>query len=100
MRKRRKLAKKFMDNKTKEKLIEIELELQKSRIRERAERERDATSKIKSNPKYFYAYAKRYSKTKPKIGPLKSLKSNQLTEEWPIFFKTNTNQSLLFQKVL
>ena len=70
MRKRNKLRKKFPNNKIKEKLIDIELELQKSYISERLNCEQNATSKIKTNPKYFYSYAKRYSKTKPKVGPL------------------------------
>ena len=81
MRKRRKLSKKFMDSKTKQKLVDIELELQKSHIRERLVQERDAASKIKSNPKYFYGYAKKFSKTKPKVGPLINPKTETLTSD-------------------
>ena len=59
MRKHRKFAKKIQNNKTKQKLIDIQLQLQKSYSREREANEIDATSKIKTNPKYFYSYAKK-----------------------------------------
>ena len=39
----------------------------------------DATSKIKSNHKYFYSYAKGFSKHKPKVGTLIDPTTNQLT---------------------
>ena len=79
MRKRRKLIKRLtktfintQQNKIKEKLINIELELLNSHKKERESNELKATSKIKSNPKYFYSYIKHFSKTKPKVGPLKN----------------------------
>ena len=67
-----------MDNKTKQKLTDFEVKLQKSHIRERAEN--DAASKIKTNPKYFYEYAKRYSKTNPKVGPLRNPENKQISD--------------------
>ena len=77
MRKRRKLVKQYnktftktLQNKIREKLIDVELEMSKSHQAERQKNEIKATSKIKRNPKYFYSYVKRFSKTKPKVGPL------------------------------
>jgi len=81
MRKRKKLKKKFQSNKITHKLIDIELKLQNSYNKERNNQEIDATSKIKSNPKYFYSYAKRFSKPKPKVGPLIDPTTNQLTND-------------------
>jgi len=80
MRKRRKLKKRSPSNKTKARLIDIELKLQNSYANERKTQELDAISKIKVNPKYFYSYAKRFSKTKPKVGPLMDPTTNQLTD--------------------
>ena len=59
--------------------------------------------KLKKNPKYFYSYAKKYSKTKPKVGPLmdpvtKSLTgdslrmANILQEQYKSVFKTPNTQ--------
>ena len=80
IRKRKKLTKKNSKSyKIKQKLIDIELLLQESYKRERNKVELDASSKIKTNPKYFFSYAKRFSKTKPKVGPLKDLATNKLT---------------------
>ena len=81
MRKRKKLRKKPFSNRTKQKLIDIEIQLQSSLNNERQNQELNATSKIKTNPKYFYAYAKQYSKTKPKVGPLIDPVTNQLTDD-------------------
>ena len=83
MRKRKKISKKNSQtnkqNKTKQNLIDIELLLQESHKREREKAEFDATSKIKTNSKYFFSYAKRFSKTKPKIGPLVNPATKNLT---------------------
>ena len=54
----------------KRKLINIELLLQQSYRASSLTEEHKATSAIKTNPKYFFAYAKKYSKLKSKIGPL------------------------------
>ena len=80
MRKRKKLSKKnFKTNKIKKKLIDIELLLQKSHKDERDKAELDASEKIKTNPKYFFSFAKRFTKTKPKVGPLRNPSTKNLT---------------------
>eukprot|EP00111_Clytia_hemisphaerica_P013867 TCONS_00040826-protein len=81
MRKRKKLRKRFQNLKTTEKLVEIEVLLQKSFAQERKQKEAEATSKIKSNPKFFYSYANRYSKSKPKVGPLIDPDTKKLTND-------------------
>ena len=53
-----------------DKLINIELLLQRSYKKSVTAEEQKATKAIKSNPKYFFSYAKKYSKVKTKIGPL------------------------------
>ena len=57
-------------------LLDIEIKLQKSRKKSKFIQENNAISNIKSNPKYFYSYAKRFSKTYNKIGPLKDNAGN------------------------
>ena len=81
MRKRKKLRKRFSSCKTTKKLVEIEFLLQNSFTRERDKKETQATAKIKSNPKYFYSYANRFSKSKPKVGPLLDPTTNELTDD-------------------
>ena len=51
-------------------LIEIEKQLQKSHNAEMEQEERKAVDKIRTNNKYFFAYAKRFSSIKVGIGPL------------------------------
>ncbi|XP_066920921.1 uncharacterized protein [Clytia hemisphaerica] len=80
MRKRMKLKKRQLNKNTKSRLIDIELKLQSSYANERYNQELDAISKIKVNPKFFYSYAKRFSKTKPKVGPLLDPITNKLTD--------------------
>ena len=56
--------------KLKEELISIEMKLQKL-YKSTSEFEEDkALRAIKRNSKYFFSYAKRFSKIKNKIGPL------------------------------
>ena len=81
MRKRKKLKKRRPSRTTKEKLFDIEVKLQNSYANERINQELDAISKIKANPKFFYSYAKRFSKTKPKVGPLIDPSTNRLTDD-------------------
>ena len=71
-RKKRKVLKNFTKNvkKMQKKLLDIEIELQKSYNKEQQENEARAVDAIKANPKYFYSYAKKHSKTKSKVGPL------------------------------
>ena len=77
MRKRRKLMEKYKqcasENKQesiKIKLVNIELLLQKSHADCRSRKEQLALKAIKTNPKYFFSYAKQFSSTRSSIGPL------------------------------
>ena len=79
MRRRRKLVKRLSHtfspkrlNEIKENLTEIELQLQLSHKRSRKADESKAVNSIKVNPKYFFSYAKKHSKTKARVGPLYS----------------------------
>ena len=51
-------------------LIEIELKLQDSFEKSHSAQEQKAIEAIKKNPKYFFTYIKKFSKTPPSIGPL------------------------------
>ena len=53
-----------------EELIDIERNLQKSYKAEKTEMEHQAVNAIKKNSKYFYSYAKKFSKVTVGIGPL------------------------------
>ena len=78
MRKRRKLKMCFSKQgvsrraKIKEQLINIELELLKSHNDEQTHDENLAMpiDRIKSDPNYFFKYAKKFSKTGTEVGPL------------------------------
>ena len=79
MRKRRKISKKLIalkpgstaGVKLRNQLINIELLLQRSYKESRSADEQKATEAIKTNPRYFFSYAKKFSKVnKSKIGPL------------------------------
>ena len=77
MRKRRKLQTKLKScsttqkmEKIRKKLVKIELQLQTSHKDGALRRELNALKAIKSNPRYFFTYAKQFSSSKSKIGPL------------------------------
>ena len=76
MRKRRKLvieSKKHgltRREKIKEQLVDIESELLKSHNDERLHDENKALDRIKSDPNYYFKYAKKFSKTATEVGPL------------------------------
>ena len=77
MRKRNKIQKKLIHSlhpnqikKLKEQLVDIELHLQKSYKKTLHEDETRAINAIQRNPKYFFSYAKKHSRTKAKVGPL------------------------------
>ena len=53
-----------------EKLVQIEKDLQKWQQTKRSNTESKAVDRIKVNSKYFFAYAKKYSKVRIGIGPL------------------------------
>ena len=56
--------------KLEEEAREIEKKLQKSYKQEHTDMEGKAVQSIKSNPKYFFSYAKKFSAVKSAIGPL------------------------------
>ena len=76
MRKRRKLKMCFSKQgvsrraKIKDQLINIELQLLKSHNDEQTHDENLAIDRIKSDPNYFFKYAKKFSKTGTEVGPL------------------------------
>ena len=89
MRKRRKLIQKFgttssqkCKEKTRKKLIQIEIMLQKSHQEGLKRKEQLALKSIKLNPKYFFSYAKQFSTSHSKIGPLLN-KLNNYTNSSP-----------------
>ena len=51
-------------------LIQIEKEIKESHRIQLEDQERNAISSIERNPKYFFSYAKRFSKIRTGIGPL------------------------------
>ena len=51
-------------------LYKIESELNNSYKQSRIKKETEAIDKMKSNPKFFFSYASKFSKSKNKIGPL------------------------------
>ena len=87
MRKKRKLSKVTLRAKShsrllklREELENIELKLQTSYETRRNKQEQDAIKKIKKDPKAFYGYAKRFSKTNSDIGPFFCKDGNPVTE--------------------
>ena len=77
MRNRTKLNKRFLAAKSEanrqsilQKLINIEKELSKSHENKRELEEKRAIEKIKINPKFFFAFGRRFSKIKIGVGPL------------------------------
>ena len=85
MRKRRKLTAQLESTsspthkaKIREKLITTELLLQKSHTEARDRKEKLAIKAIKTNSRFFFSYAKQFSITKTKVGPLLN-KINEFT---------------------
>ena len=83
MRSRRKLQKQMQSAQSesrklslRQKLIEIEKQLQASHRNESSAEESKAVSKIKTNSKFFYSYAQRFSKVRVGIGPLLNASGN------------------------
>ena len=77
MRKRNKIQKRLQTTcnkikalKLKDALIKIEKQLRDSYKRKSAMDEANAIKAIKRNSKYFFSYAKKFSKVKTKVGPL------------------------------
>ena len=85
MRKRRKITIKYEDAtsqackaKLREKLVKIELLLQASHTEAKERKEQLAVKAIKTNPRFFFSYAKQFAVTKTKVGPLLT-KTNEFT---------------------
>ena len=77
MRKRRKLTDQLdtsisiaRKEKIRKKLVTIELLLQKSHTAATERKEKLAIKAIKTNSRFFFSYAKQFSVTKSKVGPL------------------------------
>ena len=111
MKKRSKLqiqmSKSFSDarkDKLKKKLIKIEMALQKSIAAAQTYREAKAISAIRTNSKYFFSYAKKFSKTNKSIGPLLNQNNeytssskemaNILANQYGSVFSNPTNKSV------
>ena len=62
------------------KVNDIEQKIKMSHESQRSAEENQAIKNIKQNPKYFFSYCKRYSKTKSNIGPLRNPKG-MLTQD-------------------
>ena len=76
-RQKTKLSKKILSSNSGNKTVQmmktletVEKELELSYKNMRMKREKEALNKIKRNPRYFYSYAKRFSKIREKVGPL------------------------------
>ena len=87
MRKKRNISKAMLKIKSltrllklRENLEEIETKLQSSYEARRSEQENQAISKIKKDPKAFYGYAKKFSKTNSDIGPFFSKDGDPVTD--------------------
>ena len=56
------------------------MKLQESYAESISAQEQKALAAIKRNPKYFFTYVKKFSKTKPSIGPLFNSHKKYVTE--------------------
>ena len=65
--------------KLRQKLVKIELMLQASHSEAKERKEQLAVKAIKTNPRFFFAYAKQFSVKKTKVGPLVN-KNNEFTD--------------------
>ena len=79
MRRRTKVVKQLskqqppaMRNNLTSELVDIELKLQDSFALSNTLQENKAICAIKRNPKYFFTYVKKFSKSKPSVGPLRN----------------------------
>ena len=86
MRKRRKITSQYENTtsntrkvKLREKLVKIELLFQASHTEAKERKEQLAVKAIKTKPRFSFAYAKQFSVTKTKVGPLLN-KNNEFTD--------------------
>ena len=76
---------------------------------EQKDQERRATESIKNNPKFFFAYARKHSKSKSKVGPLRDAKnklvydkgtiSNMLQDQYTSVFSTPTTTDIIHPRI-
>ena len=80
-------------------LVEVETKVDEMYKQRRLKKEGDAIKKLKTNPKYFYSYAKRFSKTRNQVGQLvnkdgaviiESSEQAELFRNQNIFFNTDS----------
>ena len=60
------------------KLKAREVESKDTIINDKRSQERKAVAAMKAKPRFFYSYAKRFSKRKSRVGPLKLIKGNSI----------------------
>lgn len=103
MRRRTKVAKQLAKHQPpsktcqlKNELVEIELKLQDSHNKQLSAQEKRAVDCIKNNPKYFYSYVKRFSKSKASIGPLLNSLSQFTVENEEMASLFSTQYSSVF----
>lgn len=90
-------------------IIDIETKLMNSYKDEKSYEEKKAIDAIKKNPKYFFKYARRFSKTKSSIGPLVNehgevindsfAMANMLMEQYSKMFSTPLDVDLDIDQV-
>ena len=105
MRKRRKLycrmescSSKVKKEKIREKLIKVELLLQTSHTDARDRRERLAIKAMKTNPRFFFSYAKRFSVLKSKIGSLLNSQNEYANSSYEMANILSKQYSSVFSK--
>ena len=103
MRRRRKVVKQLLTSqppskkkKLENELIDIESKLQNSYTRSNDYQEQKAIDAIKRNPKYFFSYVKKFSKTKSAIGPLKDQDGNYISDSKDMANILSTQYSSVF----
>jgi hypothetical protein len=103
MPRRRKIVKQLLTSqppskkkKLENELIDSESKLQNSYTRSNDYQEQKAIDSIKRNPKYFFSYVKKFSKTKSAIGPLKDQDGNYISDSKDMANILSTQYSSVF----
>ena len=89
MRKKSNISKKILASNSKDKTLKlmkalevVEKELEQSYKNMKVTKEKEALDKIKRNPKFFYSYANKFSKTKSRVGPLANEKGELVKDPY------------------
>ena len=77
-------------------LEDIETKLKKSHTERRKSQEQTAIVKMKKNPKAFFGYAKRFSKTKSEVGPFLDNRGDTITSPEAIAEKLREQYDSVF----